>query len=45
MEGAVQIIEEQFKPVTVQYAALQDAFVQLAASATKLSRAAIASAP
>ena len=29
MEGAVQIIEEQFKPVTVQYAALQDAFVQL----------------
>ena len=29
MEGAVQIIEQQFKPVTVQYAASQDAFVQL----------------
>ncbi len=29
MEGAVQIIEEQFKPITVQYAASQDAFVQL----------------
>ena len=29
MEGAVQIIEQQFKPVAVQYAASQDAFVQL----------------
>ena len=29
MEGAVEIIEQQFKPVAVQYAASQDAFVQL----------------
>ena len=29
MEGAVQIIEQQFKPVAAQYAASQDAFVQL----------------
>ncbi|WP_027995632.1 methyl-accepting chemotaxis protein [Simplicispira psychrophila] len=29
MEGAVQIIQEKFKPVAVQYAASQDTFVQL----------------